>query len=155
MYQIVYQGAFGENYNDMLTAVGQHSTTTVAGLSAEQKIAYTDHLAALKLSLKSVIIERQIDHAKYPTIEANKKGFTLAYRTELGYTGNIVDWEGTKALHTTEAYTKFYNDFYYLAYDAGPPDNKNAFKDSEDARKHLQVMEDFRGIQNGIIACGV
>ncbi|KAH7383555.1 hypothetical protein BKA64DRAFT_646737 [Cadophora sp. MPI-SDFR-AT-0126] len=150
----VYQGV-GEVYNDMLTAVGAHSADTISKLSADQKTQYKDQLDAIKLSLKSTIIEREIDHSKHVFDEGTAKGFALAKRTEAGFTGDIVDWDETRKLHTADEFNKFYNDFYHLAFDAGPPSNEAAFKASKAAREHLQVLDDFRAVQSGALACGI
>jgi hypothetical protein len=153
-YRIVW-AATGEIYNDMLKAVGEHSRATVAGLSADQRVKYKDQLDGLQLSLKSTIIEREIDHSAHVIQQANAEGFNLAKRTELGYTGDIVDWEETRALHTPEKFDKFFNDYYYLDVNVSPAPDTSAYKASKTAREHLQVMNDFRTIQNCIIACGL
>ncbi|KAK0103088.1 hypothetical protein ONS95_000733 [Cadophora gregata] len=150
----VYQGV-GEIYNDMLRAVGAHSADTISKLSADQKAALKDELDAVKLSLRSTIVEREIDHSKHIFDAGTDKGFALAKRTEAGYTGDIVDWDETRKLHSEADFNKFYNDYYHLAYNAGPPPNDDAYKASKAAREHLQVMDDFRFVESGALACGI
>ncbi|KAH6702150.1 hypothetical protein BKA61DRAFT_704846 [Leptodontidium sp. MPI-SDFR-AT-0119] len=135
--------AVGENYNLMLSAVGQHSATTITGLSAAQKAAHATTLTNLKESLRSAIIEREINHAPYVKSAAADNGFDLRMRTEPGFVGDIVDWVKTKEVNTPEAFNKFYNGYY----DSGDA--------SKVAKEHLQVMEDFRAVQAGYSACGI
>lgn len=154
MHQTVFQGV-GEIYNDMLMAVGKSNANTILQMGNGAREANKVAIEGVKFALKSTIIEREIDHSVHIFEEANAKNFAVAKRTEAGHVGDIIDWDATKSLHSSAEFAKFYNDFYHLAFDAGPPSNEAEFKASKTAREHLQVLNDFKAVEAGVATCGV
>ncbi|CAO2650696.1 Nn.00g019880.m01.CDS01 [Neocucurbitaria sp. VM-36] len=120
-------------YNDMLLALGQHSTTTITKFDPVKKAANQGNIDAIKNSLSAVLIERAIDHSVWVRQAAQREGITLSTYREAGFTGDIVDWDASRALQT----------------DTGRFDTwKTNYYNEDEARKHLSVMNDFRSIEN-------
>lgn len=122
-------------YNDMLKAVGQHSTTTISNLSADKKAAHKDDIDAIKKSLSGVLIERAIDSSSHIIKDGNTQSFKLYTYEEPGHTGKIVDWDKTKALPEHQADIAKFDTF------------KSEFYGTNDAIEHEAVVKDFKAVE--------
>jgi hypothetical protein len=122
-------------YNDMLKAVGQHSTTTISNLSAGQKAAHKEDIDAIKKSLRGVLIERAIDSSSWIIAKGTAESFKLYTYEEPGHTGKIVDWDKTKALPEHQADIAKFDTF------------KSDFYGTTQAIEHEAVMQDFKAVE--------
>jgi hypothetical protein len=122
-------------YDTFLDDIARHSIATITNMDAATKANNQENLDKIKVCLRGVIVEREIDHSKSILEVARNTGMKLATRTENGFTGDIVDWNASRSLPEHQANPTVVDDF------------RAAYYTSNSAQEHLDVMDAYRRIE--------